>query len=296
MRILVTGARSFTARYLLPLLQGRGEVFGTDLSASNDRNYLGADLTQAASVTDIVRRIEPDLVFHLAGVSSPDRSLAVNLEGTRNVFRALTELRTTPRFVLVSSAAVYGRIRPEETPVNERTPLRPMTPYGESKAAAELLARDYHRQGVARVVTVRPFNLVGPGLPRGLAPADFASEVLRVKRGEGEPVVRVGSLAPRRDFVDVRDAVRAYALLADDPDAYGQAYNVGSGAGIAVGDLLDRIMRLAGVTARIETDPGRVRSVDLPEVVADVSALQTRIDWRPEIRLDMSLRDMIESA
>ena len=294
MKILVTGAGSFTAKHLIPLLQGRGEVFGTDVPSSEDRNYVAADLTQAASITEIVRRIEPDLVFHLAGVRNPDRALAVNLEGTRNLFQPLKELKAPPRFVFVSSAAVYGRIRPEETPVVEGTPFRPATPYGESKAAAELLARDFHRQGVARVVTVRPFNLVGPGLPGGLAASDFVAEALRVNRGEGEAVVRVGSLEPRRDFVDVRDAVRAYALLAEEPDAYGNAYNVGSGAGVAVGDLLERIMRLAGVSARVEIDPGRLRATELPELVADVSALRARTGWKPEIPLEQSLHDMIE--
>ena len=300
MKILVTGARSFTAGHLLPLLEGRGEIFGTDLEGpeTGGVRLLPADLTDAGAIVEVMREARPDLILHLAGVSGtkPDLCMAVNLEGTRNVFRALNVLATAPRVVVVSSAAVYGRIRPEETPVNESTPLRPAGPYGESKAKAEQVARDAHNQGLARVVIVRPFNLVGPGLPRGLAPSDFAAEVLRVKRGEGDAVVRVGALTPTRDFVDVRDAARAYLLAAEHPDAYGKVWNVGRGEGTSIRDLLERLLRLAGVTASVQTDTDRLRAVDVPEMVADVRALTRLVSWRPEITLDQSLVDLLQSG
>ena len=300
MRILVTGARSFTARHLLPLLEGRGDIFGTDLDGPEigDIRFLPADITDAGAVVDVIREARPDLILHLAGVSGakPDLCMAVNLEGTRNVFRALGVLATAPRVMFVSSAAVYGGIRPEETPVKESTPLRPAGPYGESKAKAEQVARDAHSQGFARVVIMRPFNLVGPGLPRGLAPSDFAAEVLRVKRGDGDAVVRVGDLTPTRDFVDVRDAARAYFLVAEHPDAYGKVWNVGSGEGTSIRDLLERLLRLAGVTASIQTDTARLRAVDVPEMVADVGALTRLVSWRPEIALDQSLLDLLRSG
>jgi GDP-4-dehydro-6-deoxy-D-mannose reductase len=299
MRILVTGARSFTGRHLMPLLRTRGDVFGTDIgeASGDDPTYLPANIIDPDAVERVVARAAPDLVVHLAGVSSPDpaRCSAVNQEGTRNVLTALKALSKTPRVLFVSSAAVYGRIRPEENPVGEGTPLRPIGPYGESKAAAELLVRDHHRQGVARAVIVRPFNLIGPGLPSGLAPSDFAAEIGRIRRGEGEPVVRTGTLTPRRDFVDVRDAVRAYVLLAETPNAYGQAFNVGSGRPTAIRDLLDRMMALAGVTARVATDPSLVRPVEVEEMVADVRALKKVVRWHPDIALDQSLRDMLQT-
>jgi len=297
--ILVTGARSFTARHLLPLFDEAADVFGTDLDGPHRETmrFLPADITHPGAMVDVMRAAKPDLIVHLAGVSGaqPDMCLAVNLEGTRNVFRALNVLSNAPRVVLVSSAAVYGAIRPEENPVLETTLLRPAGPYGESKARAEQVARDAHHQGLARVVILRPFNLVGPGLARGLAPADFAAEVLRVKRGEGEPVVRVGELTPVRDFVDVRDAARGYLLVAEHPDAYGKVFNVGSGQGTTIGDVLERLVRLAKVAAKVETDPARLRRVDVPEMVADVSALKRLVSWQPEIELDQSLRDLLEA-
>ena len=299
MRILVTGARSFTAKHLLPLFDGRGDVFGTDLDGPHREamRFLPADITHSGSVVDVVREARPELVLHLAGVSAatPDRCAAVNVEGTRNLFRALNVLPAAPRVLLVSSAAVYGRILPEENPVTEGTPLRPAGPYGDSKARAEQVARDAHAQGLARVVILRPFNLVGPGLPRGLAPSDFAAEVRRVKRGEGEPVVRVGALTPTRDFLDVRDAARAYAGLAEHPDASGNVFNVGSGRATSIGELLERLLRLAGVTAGVETDPARLRAVEVPDMVADVSVLKRWLPWQPEVPLDQSLRELLET-
>ena len=284
----------------MPLFDDLGDVFGTDLDGPHRETmrFLPADITQSGPVVDVVREAKPELVLHLAGVTGamPDQCAAVNLEGTRNLFRALNVLPAPPRVLLVSSAAVYGRILPEENPVKEGTPLRPVGPYGESKARAEQVARDAHAQGMARVVILRPFNLVGPGLPRGLAPSDFAAEVLRVKRGEGDPVVKVGTLTPTRDFLDVRDAVRAYNSVTLNPDAYGKVFNVGSGRATAIGDLLARLLNLADVTGNVETDPARTRGVEVPDMVADVSALKRLVKWEPEITLDRSLKDLLDAA
>jgi GDP-4-dehydro-6-deoxy-D-mannose reductase len=297
MRLLVTGARSFTAKHLLPLLEGRGEMFGTDLEGPHPEGmcFLPADITQPGAVLDVIQKAKPEVILHLAGVSGrvPDACTAVNLEGTQNVFRALNVLPAPPRVLVMSSAAVYGRVLPKETPVKEDTPLRPIGAYGESKARAEQVARDAHAQGLARVAILRPFNLLGPGLPRGLAPSDFAAEIRRVKRGDGEPRVRVGALTPTRDFLDVRDAARAYVLVAEHPDAYGKVFNVGSGRATSLGELLERLLRLAKVTADVETDPARRRTVDIPAMVADVSALKRLVSWQPEIALDQSLLDLL---
>jgi len=191
---------------------------------------------------------------------------------------------------------VYGRIDPDQNPVRETVPLRPMSAYGRTKAVAEGLALERHRRGRADLVVVRPFNLIGPGLPLGLAPSDFLAEIRRVQRGEGEPVIRVGNLEPRRDFVDVRDAVRAYVGLAESDDAYGQAFNVGSGRPTRIRDLLERMIALSGVQVRVEIDPSRVRSEDLPEIVADTRELRRMVGWYPVISLDDSLRAMIQES
>lgn len=302
MRILVTGAASFTARYLLPVLEeafGPGSVSGTDHLPDGPPGvpYRRADVTRRSELDDVIREVRPDLVFHLAGIASPDADacFAVNLEGTRNLLGACRALPAPPRCVLVSSAAVYGAIRNDETPVREDTPLRPISPYGASKAAAELAGLALHRRGDLAVLVIRPFNLVGPGLPPGLAPSDFTERVRRIRDSRGEARLRVGALTPRRDFVDVRDAVRAYVLLARDPQCSGRAFNVGTGSPVAVGDLLRILLEAAGVEATLEPDPALLRRVDVPEQVASLDALHEAVTWTPAISLETSLRDMLEA-
>ncbi len=297
-RVLVTGACSFTGRHLLPRLAG-ATLVATDLAPTGPpgADYRPADLTDRARTRELVAAARPDLVLHLAGASGADADLcyAVNLGATRNLLEACAALPATPRVVLVSSAAVYGLTRPEESPVREDTPLRPVTAYGASKAAAELHALAMHRRGIVRVAVARPFNLVGPGLRAGFAPSDFMAQALAIRAG-APPEIRVGDLEPRRDFVDVRDAVHAYLALAGAETAWGEAWNVASGRPVAIRDLLERVLRAAGAEARIVTDPARTGRVEVMDQVGDPTRLERLTGWRPGLGLDESLRDMAAGA
>jgi GDP-4-dehydro-6-deoxy-D-mannose reductase len=301
-RVLVTGAYSFTAGHLLPVLvakYGGDAVVGSDVQVLGNAGYrvLPADLSRRESAERLVAEAAPTQVVHLAGVSSPDpdRCFRVNLDGTRHLLAALAARPARPRVLFVSSAAVYGLTDPEESPVRESTPYRPLTPYGASKAAAEIAALTLHRREGLPVTVVRPFNLIGPGLPAGLAPADFAAQVRDIRDGRAAPVLRTGNLTPRRDFLDVRDAARAYLGLLEAPEAIGRVYNLGTGEPTAIRTVLDLLLRLAGVSAAIETDPARVRAVDVEEQVADVSALRALLDWSPRIPLVDSLEAMLRA-
>lgn len=296
-RVLVTGACSFTARHLLPLLAAGGPaaLLATDLPGAGPpgTRYLPADLTDRAGARALLAEARPDVVFHLAAVggADPDRCYAVNLDGTRNLLEACAALPVPPRVLVVSSAAVYGLTRPEESPVREDTPLRPATAYGASKAAAELFALALHRRGRLRVAVARPFNLVGPGLRAGFAPSDFMTQALAIRAG-APPEIRVGALEPRRDFVDARDAARAYAALAGAEGAWGAAWNVASGRPVAIGDLLERVLRAAGARARVVPDPARLGRVEVMDQVGDPARLEQLTGWRADTALDVSLRDM----
>jgi GDP-4-dehydro-6-deoxy-D-mannose reductase len=319
-RVLVTGANSFTARHLLarlgsrPAPAGAGRLrlaredgrqtagpddfelagFGFGPAPAPRIPYREVDLRDREAVRLAVQAAAPELVFHLAGIASPDEGLcyAVNLDGTRHLLEACARLSPAPRVLVVSSSAVYGQTRPGESPVREETPLRPVTAYGASKAAAEISALSFHRRGLLPVIVARPFNLVGPGLPAGLAPADFMAQALRIREGAAPPEIRAGNLAPRRDYVDARDAARAYLELAASDEAPGSAFNVASGRAVAIADLLQMILDAAGVAARVTTDPDRLRPVDVLEQVGDASAIRRLAGWAPEIPLEDSLRDM----
>jgi GDP-4-dehydro-6-deoxy-D-mannose reductase len=323
-RVLVTGAHSFTARHLLALLAagtdpaatpgpppregpappragpaGSREVVTSDVAAAGPPGleYVRADLSDRAQAHELARAARPDLVFHLAGATSVEADLcyAINLDGTRHLLEACAGLPAPPIVLVVSSAAVYGLTRPEESPVREETPLRPVTAYGASKAAAEVHALSLHRRGALRVVVVRPFNLVGPGLREGFAPSDFVRQALAIRAG-APPEVRVGDLDPRRDFLDVRDAARAYLQLAGTAAAWGGVFNVASGRPVAIRDLLERVLRIAGVEARVVHDPARAGRVEVAEQVGDAGALARATAWSARLTLDESLRDMIAAV
>ncbi len=247
-RLLVTGAASFTARHLREASAGRDlELWGTDLAPQGPAGlrYVPADLAKPDAARTLLERVRPDRVLHLAGVSGRDveRCWAVNLDATRHLIEACAALARPPAVVLISSAAVYGLTRPEESPVREATPLRPVTPYGASKAAAEHAALSMHRRGLVAVTVARPFNLVGPGLREGFAPSDFMAQARALRAGGTDAPIRVGNLEPRRDFVDVRDAVRAYLALLERDDLRGRVFNVASERPVAVRALLEQRAR-----------------------------------------------------
>jgi GDP-4-dehydro-6-deoxy-D-mannose reductase len=298
-RVLVTGAASFSARHLLDRLRAEqpgAEVWGTDVAApaTATATFRAADLTRPGDAETLVAEVAPERVVHLAGVGSPDaeRCFAVNLDGTRRLLEACARRARPPAVILVSSASVYGLTRAEESPLTEDTPLRPVTPYGASKAAAEMLALSMHRRGLVPVTVVRPFNLVGPGLRAGFAPSDFLAQAVAARAAGPGAEIRVGDLEPRRDFVDVRDAVAAYAALLDREDLRGQVFNVATGRPVAVRELLDAVLAITGVKARVVVEPARRRAVQVLEQVGDSSALRQRTGWLPVHALERSLRDM----
>lgn len=318
-RVLVTGAGSFTARHLLPLLAslpGAPEVLATDARAAGRSGkfeappevdhgagpvtppFRAADLTDPSAARALIEWARPDTVFHLAGVSAADAAtcFAVNLGGTRHLLEACAGAAHVPAVLVVSSASVYGLTAPEESPVGERTPLRPLTPYGASKAAAELFALTLHRRGELGVAVARPFNLIGPGLRPGFAPSDFMAQALAIRAGRAAAEIHVGNLEPRRDFVDVRDAVRAYVAIAARVGGFGAAWNVASGRPVSIRALLEAILGASGVRASIREDAARLRPIEVMEQVGDVSALARATGWSADIALEQSLRDMAGAA
>lgn len=300
-RVLVTGAASFTAAHLVPLLSGREgiSIFCSDSRGADgdERTTLRADLTDAGAVGRLVGEVRPDLVFHLAGVAGQDDALcwSVNLLGTRHLLDACSSLSAETRLLLVSSAAVYGLTRPDESPVGEDTPLRPVTSYGASKAAAELAALSMHRRGRLCVKVARPFNLVGPGLGPGFAPSDFVTRISSCKGTPGPHQITVGAMEPSRDFVDVRDAAQAYVRMGLDEAGWGEVFNVATGRPVRIRELFDAVAAACGVQA-LPVEDGSRRRVEVLHQVGDASRLRTLTGWRPEIPLERSLADMAAVA
>jgi GDP-4-dehydro-6-deoxy-D-mannose reductase len=241
-------------------------------------------------------------VFHLAGQSSVGQSFQAPLEtweiNATGTLRLLESLRRDcvkpPRLLLVSSAEVYGGVPEAEQPIQENHPPRPLTPYGSSKGSAELCALQFGEMGSVEVVVTRSFNHIGPGQDARFVLPSLARQLVRMRRGGAEPVLRVGNLNVRRDFLDVRDVVHAYLTLMESGEERA-VYNVCSGEDRSLLAIVEQLVRLSGTGARIEEDPERFRPADIPVLVGDPSRLRS-LGWEPRIPLDRSLGDVLEDA
>ncbi len=257
------------------------------------------DLRDYKSVSVILARTKPDLIFHLAAQSSvsaswrePWATLESNIRFQLNILQAVVDLGLEPRILVVGSNEEYGRVSPDELPITEANPLRPDNPYGVSKVAQDMLGLQYHLSHGLPIIRVRPFNHIGPRQDeRFVAPA-FAKQIAEIEAGLRPPVVKVGNLEAERDFTDVRDVVRAYWLILEEGEP-GEVYNIGSGVPHSIQELLDTLLSLSEVEIAVEQDPTRMRPSDVPISYCDYSKLWECTGWEPTISFEESLRDVL---
>lgn len=299
-RVLITGVTGGSGRQLVKhLRQTSGDlVFGLARAPSTQLGldgYEPCDLLDRSAVERAVSRFEPQVVFHLAALNSfypPEEIERVNLPAFSNLMGALRRkvTRSPIRLVTIGSAAELGPVRAEDLPVDETTPCRPHSAYGRSKwAITERALAESADEGL-QIIVARTFNLLGPGLDSRLAVPNFARQIRELGGGAGE--LRTGNLRMRRDFVDVRDAVAAYALLAAHGRA-GQVYHVCSGRSYALGELLERLLAIGDAQIHIVEDPALVRAGDLPDIYSSHARLTADTLWQPRISIDASLADML---
>jgi GDP-4-dehydro-6-deoxy-D-mannose reductase len=291
-KALVTGAAGFVGRHLCAHLGLQGDtVIGVDRAD-------GPDLLDSIAVNALLADIKPDVVYHLGGWSDvgaswdfPLDAFRVNAEGTLNLLQACVT-NGKPRVLAVSSADVYGRVTPEELPINESTPFRPVTPYAASKVAADQLALQAWLGHQLETIRVRAFNHLGPGqTTHFVAPA--IAERIAINERDGLSSVSVGNLTPRRDITDVRDVVRAYRLLMEKGEA-GEAYNVCTGHDLTIGNLAERLVSLANSPMQLDADPELQRPVETPVLRGDPTRLKAITGWTPDIPLEVTLQDILD--
>jgi GDP-4-dehydro-6-deoxy-D-mannose reductase len=295
-RAAITGARGFVGRHLAASLHRAGVVV-VDLDLDGPAPL---DITDRESVVRRIADEHPDVVYHLAARSHVGQSWAdgdllvrVNVDGTRHVLDACIGAGVG-RVLVVGSAEQYGRIEPDEIPVRETVPFRPLTPYGESKVAAERLALDAFRDHGLAVVCVRAFNHTGPGQPSTFLVPGLAARIAAAER-DGTDEIVLGNAEPVRDFSDVRDVVRAYALLAVGGTP-GEAYNVCSGRAVSVGDLAAQMLARSTRPLTVTNDAGLARPVDVPVLVGDPAKLVGATGWHPEFTLTETLDAVLDAA
>lgn len=299
-RALITGICGFCGRHLAVHLQRYGyQVSGLDVTRAPslaDVPVHAGDIRHRDFVQEVVRTVRPTHIFHLAALISPDADLdelyAVNVRGTEYLLEAVRLAGIEPVILVTGSSAAYGLVQPDDLPIRESLSFQPLSAYAVSKIAQEMLAYTHYARHGLPVIRTRAFNLTGPGQPPSLVCSAFARQIAEIEAGWIEPVLQVGNLTPQRDFVDVRDVVHAYHLVAQLGTA-GQVYNVCSGRAVAVQTCLDQLLRLAKRSISLEQDPARTRPADIPVSVGDSSRLRELTGWQPTRSLEQSLADLL---
>ncbi len=305
-RILITGYSGFAGSYLVEVLARHyleAQLFGLSeqirATATPVRPLL-ANITDAQQVRVAVAEARPDLVFHLAAQASvaaswrdPAQTLAVNAGGTIHLCEALRAEAATARLVLIGSGEQYGAVPPDENPIREEQPFRPLNPYAVSKAAQDLYGYQYYAAHGLPVLRVRAFNHFGPRQPAAFVIASFARQIAEIEAGHREPVLLVGNLEAQRDFLPVADVMRAYLAVAER-GLPGEAYNVGSGTPRSIASILDTLLSLASRPIAVRSDPARMRPADAPLLVADTTRLRTHTGWAPEQPFADALRQTLD--
>jgi GDP-4-dehydro-6-deoxy-D-mannose reductase len=301
--IVITGGSGFVGRYLLDELR-RAAPHNQLIVWDRDIKGLPAfargavvDLAEPTTYRSYLTEFSPDWIIHLAALSSvaesftdPQLTQRVNVDATRMLLEAVVETGVPTRVLAISSADIYGQ--GFETPVAE-LPLShaiPKSPYATSKWEMEKMIEESFAD---RVVRVRPFAHIGPGQRLGFVTSDFASQIAVIEKGQQEPVIKVGNTSVQRDFTDVRDTVRAYRLLLE-VGQMGEVYHVASGKAVSIQHVLDTLLSLAHVPIRVQTDPKKVRPVDVPILVGDASKLTKACGWRATIPLEQTLSDILD--
>jgi len=309
MRVLITGAGGFVGRHLIAALAALADApeivagtYGEEASSLLDARAVSLDVTDAEQTFAVIQAEQPTHVMHLAGISvisqanrEVRRTWEVNAQGTLNVALAIKAGAPACRLIFCSSAQVYGGSFRSGKPLAEDAPLDPENFYAASKAAADILVGQMAKAGL-RAVRLRPFNHTGPGQPPTLAVASFASQIAAIERAERKPVMKVGNLSMRREFLDVRDVVDAYlrTIQRFDSLSNGAVFNIASGEAIAVDAILKMLLAMSAKKIEVAPDPELMRPNDTPIMVGNAEAAHRALGWTPRQRVADTLKSVLD--
>ena len=305
-QVLVTGASGFAGRHLVGQLAASNRWNVTGLQSQPSSSIPGVqmlvcDLLDEDLTARVINHQRPDVIFHLAAqsyvpqaVANPAETLINNVVSQLNLLEACRKAKLNPIIVVVGSADIYGDVPSDQLPINEQQPFRPRNPYAVSKATQDMLGLQYFLSYDMRIVRVRPFNHIGPGQSDRFVVSSLARQIAEIEAGGADPVLLVGNLEARRDFLDVRDVVRAYRLVACDEFA-GEVFNVASGVARPIRAVLDYLLTLSTATVDVREDPARLRPSDIPSLVGDASKLRAAVCWEPRVTFEQSLADTLDA-
>lgn len=305
-KALIIGAAGFVGSYLSRYLYEKCgmEVHVTKLPYQriDDQKVKEYDLNilEEEEIVSLLFEVRPDYIFHLAAQSSvgtawkaPGLTIDINIKGSVNVMDAVRDLYYKPRILLIGSGEEYGHIKPGEIPIDEETTIRPGNIYAATKACQNMLGSIYAQAYDMEIMMVRAFNHIGPAQAPIFVVSDFCKQVAEIEKGMREPVIYVGNLSSMRDFTDVRDVVRAYALLMECGKS-GETYNVGSGNAVTIREVLDIIISLSDKDIEVKIDNNKIRPVDVPIIEADITKINELTGWKPEIPLRQTIKETLD--
>lgn len=309
MKSLITGITGFVGSHLAELLLKEGHnVYGISRfyggndnleKIEDDLNLYDVDLLDEANLFGLISEIRPDYIFHLAAQSfvpvswkSPNETLKPNILGSYNLFEAVRKAEIDPVIQIAGSSEEYGLVYPHESPIDELQPLRPMSPYGVSKIAMDFAGFQHHQSYGTKIILTRAFNHEGPRRGEGFVISNFAKQIIEIEKGKRK-ILEHGNLTAIRDFTDVRDMVKAY-LLAVKKCNYGDVYNISSGVGYEIEDILHRLLNISGVGVQFMQDKSRMRPSDVPTLVGNPKKFYSKTGWIPKIPIEKTLKDTLD--
>lgn len=311
MRVLITGFTGFVGSHLADHLLERSDlqIFGLYRWRSRTENVahlldkiqlIEGDIADASAMHRALEISRPDWIFHLAAQSfvptswtSPNETLDVNVRGQINLFEGCRQLGLEPRIQIACSSEEYGLVHPDELPITEDNPLRPLSPYAVSKVSQDMLAFQYHQSYGIDCVRTRGFNHTGPRRGQVFVCSNFAHQVASIEAGLQDAVIRVGNLDARRDFTDVRDMVRGYAAALEH-GAPGEVYNICRGQSFSIREVLEMLLEMSRLDVKVEEDPTRMRPSDVPVLEGSAQRFRDASGWEPRIEFEQTLRDILD--
>lgn len=311
-KVLITGATGFAGSFLCEYLLSLGnyEITGTYLSEKSletiescrsSINAYQINLLEESHVQEMVSSVKPDFIYHLAAFTSPadsfsnpQQTIINNVTGQIHLLEAArqADLKGT-KILIVSSSDIYGKVDPQNLPINEETPFNPTNPYSVSKITQDMLGLQYFFSYNLSIVRVRPFNHIGPRQTADFVASAFAKRIAEMEKHNHHPVIAVGNLDAKRDFTDVRDMVMAYQQILEK-GKIGDVYNIGSGKSYKIADILDMLLSETRAHVQVEQDQRLLRPTDVPELLCDNTKVQEIIDWQPKIPIEETLKDILD--
>ena len=311
MRLLITGITGFVGSHMAEYALAQGaEVIGSARWRSRTENIehlrgkiqlIECDLRDTASVRRLLSTSRATHIIHLAAQSfvgtswhTPAETLSTNMTGQVNLLEGIREISPPPRFLAIGTSEEYGLVCPDEVPITETNPLRPLSPYAVSKVGQDLMGFQYFRSYGLPIIRTRAFNHEGPRRGEVFVTSSFAKQVAEIEAGHHEPRMYVGDLKPRRDYSDVRDIVRGYWMLLQHGEP-GEVYNLCSGRTWTIQHVLDFYLdrsRVKGIS--VEVDPERLRPSDVMVLEGNPSKIQKALGWRTEIPFAKTLNDLLD--